>query len=48
MPSIVVDEETFQLLDECKKDYLKNHKEFEKIPISKNKIIYVIARFYLK
>jgi len=46
--NIIVDFETFELLKICIEIYQKHHSEFEKILISKNKIIHEIAKFYIK
>ena len=40
--------ETFDLLQECINDFIGHHPELKHIPISKNKIIYEMAKFYLK
>ena len=45
---VYVDNETVELIDNCRLDYLHHHPEMKKIPISYNKIIYEIANFYLK
>lgn len=45
---ITVKKETFDLLDQAKKEFLKHHKEFEQIYISNNKIIYEALQYYLR
>ena len=45
---IVVKKNTFLLLDEAKKEFIRHHKEFENVRISNNKIIYEALQFYLK
>ena len=44
---IVLTHNELKLLDQCKKEYLKNHPEMQCIPISRRKIIYEIANYYL-
>lgn len=36
------------LLEKCKEEFLDHHPELQNMPISYNKIIYEIAKFYLK
>ena len=43
-----IDNDTEELLDKCVLEFLKNHPEMKKIPISKNKIIFEVAGFYLR
>ena len=43
-----IDKDTLEIVELCKKEFIRHHKEFEKIPISFNKIIYEMARFYLR
>ena len=45
---IRVKKDTDELIDDCIAEYLKHHPEMRKIPISRNKIIYEIGKFYLK
>ena len=37
-----------EYVEECKKEFIKHHPEFEAMPLSYNKIIYEAAKFYLK
>ena len=48
--TILVDEEVYELLDACREEYIESNPVLKKMPkaVSKNKIIYVIAKFYLK
>lgn len=39
---------TQELLNKCEEEYLRHHPEMKNIPLSKDKIIYEIANFYLK
>jgi hypothetical protein len=43
-----IDEEVNELLDQCTREFIAHHKEFEKIKISRRKIIYEVCKFYLK
>lgn len=43
-----VDKETDDLIKECIDDYKKHNPQFEKIPISRNKIIYEVCKYYLR
>ena len=45
--NIKVDDETNDLLDECKDLFIKHYPEMSKVTISKNKIIHRIALAYL-
>ena len=45
---ISIDVENYKLLDDCKLLYLDNYPQMKKIPISRNKILYEIIKFYLK
>lgn len=45
---IRIDTETTDILEECKKEFIKHHPEFKKIPISYNKIVFEAGNFYLK
>lgn len=42
-----IKKDTAELLQRCKDEYLKHHKEFLHIPISDDKIIFEMANFYL-
>lgn len=42
-----VDKNTDDLLMQCKEEYLQHHPEMRKIPLSRNKIIYEISKYYL-
>jgi hypothetical protein len=44
---IRIDEEVDEKVKLCKKLYREHHPEFDKIPLSKNKIINEMAKFYL-
>jgi len=46
--NIKIDDETDELLHKCKDDYLNHHPELKKIRLSYNKLLYEIAKFYLK
>ena len=39
---------TDELLDKCVYEFLRHNKKMREIKISRNKIIYEIARFYLE
>jgi len=39
---------TGHMINECRKDYLKNHPEMVNINITYDKIVYEMAKFYLK
>lgn len=45
---IKIKKETNELLDKCLNDFLYHHPEFKEIPISRNKLLYEMALFYLK
>jgi hypothetical protein len=45
--TIAIRPKNYALIDDCELIYRKAHKEFECIPISKDKIIYEICKFYL-
>lgn len=44
---VKISKNTNDLLDECIIVYRKAHKEFDEVKISRNKIIYEIAKYYL-
>ena len=44
---IRVDEDTFHLITICEKLYREHHPELDKIPVSKNKMVFEISVFYL-
>lgn len=46
--SIKIDTENLEELDKCVTEYRRHHPELDKIPISRNKIIYEIAKYYLR
>ena len=39
---------TDEMLDLCVVEFLRHHKELKNMPISRDKIIYEISRFYLE
>jgi hypothetical protein len=43
---IKIKSETDKLLEECIKTFREHHPEFEQMKISRNKIIYEIAKYY--
>jgi len=45
---IFISNDTDEMLKDCVQDYLQHHPEMEQIPISYNKIVYEIAKFYLR
>ena len=45
---IRVEKDTDGQIKECIKEFLRHHPELNKIPISYNKIIYEISKYYLK
>lgn len=45
---IRIDSKTYDMVEDCINDFIRHHPEFKEVPISKNKIIYEIAKFYLK
>lgn len=45
---LAVDDETYDLVTKkCYKELLAHHPEFIKVPISHNKIVYHIAKYYI-
>ena len=46
--TIAVTKEMKDRLELCKEDFLRHHPEFRSIPISYNKILYEVTRFYLE
>jgi len=45
---LAVDEETYRLVTkDCLKELIRHHPEFIKVPISHNKIVYHIAKYYI-
>ena len=44
---VVIKSKTTELIECCRKEFLRVHPEFAEIPISYNKIIYEMAKFYL-
>ena len=46
--NIKIDDDTNDILDNCIKEFLTHHPELMKIKISRNKIIYEMAKFYLR
>jgi len=45
---IIVKDDTKQLIETAKEEFLKHHKEFENIPITNNFIINWVLRYYIK
>lgn len=45
---LIVKDVTFELVHDCIEVFLKHHPEFEHIPITQNKIIFEMAKFYMK
>jgi len=45
--TIAIKQKSYDLLDDCEFIYRKYHPELVLIPISKNKIIYEVCKFYL-
>lgn len=45
--SYAVRSDTDKLLKQCLKVFVEDNPEFEQVPISRNKIIYELAKFYL-
>jgi len=45
--SIIIKSYTKRKLDTCKKEFVNHHPEFKEIPISYNKIIQVLADYYI-
>jgi hypothetical protein len=45
---VKIDSETDELLFQARKEFLKHHPELNKIPISYNKIIHEISKFYIQ
>lgn len=45
---IVIDDETDNLLNQCIEEYLYHHPEMKKLKISRKKIIFEIAGYYLR
>ena len=43
-----VDIQTDDLIKDCINDYKRHNPQFEKIPISRNKIIYEVCKYYLR
>jgi len=44
---LTINKDTARMVEDCKKEFLSHHPEFEKIHISANKIVYEMARYYL-
>lgn len=45
---VKITSETDDLIKDCIDEYLRHHPEMKNIPISRNKILYEMAKFYLK
>ena len=45
---IKIDDETDELLANCREEFLRHHPEMKKIRISYNKIIYETAKLYMR
>jgi len=45
---VKIKQKTDDLIDQCVKSFRYHHPELDEIPISRNKIIYEMANFYLK
>lgn len=45
--SVAIREKSYSLLDDCEYIYKKFHPELKLIPLSKDKIIYEVCKFYL-
>lgn len=43
---VVIDKQAMEDLQNCKKEYLNLHKEFKNVPISNNKMIHELIRFW--
>jgi hypothetical protein len=37
-----------EMINKCKSEFLNHHPEYEEKPISNNKIIYEMAKYYLE
>lgn len=49
MTRLVCSSETkILILNDCKEEYLRHHPEMRKVPISQEKILYEVARYYLE
>jgi hypothetical protein len=45
--TIAIKQKTYDYVEDCEFVYRKAHPEFERIPISKEKILFEICKFYL-
>lgn len=45
---VKIKKETDEIIDQCEKSYRFHHPEFNQINLSRNKIIYEIAKYYLR
>lgn len=45
---IRIKDNTNDILNKCVQEFLRHHPELKEIPISRNKIIYEVCKFYLK
>lgn len=45
--SVLIKPDVFDLIADCETIYRKHHPELNNIPLSKNKILYEVFKFYL-
>jgi len=45
---VKIKQKTDELIDQCVRSFRYHHPELDEIPISRNKIVYEMAIFYLK
>ena len=46
--TLKIDTDTNDMIDKCVAEFLRHHPELKKMKISRNKILYEIAEYYLK
>jgi len=46
--NIRVTEQTKELIEQCESMYRKHHPEFDGVPLSRNKILLEMGRYYLQ
>lgn len=45
---VMLDDDVFEIVQQCEADYRSHHPELDKVPLSKNKIIYEMGKYYLE
>ena len=45
---VILNENVFDMIPQCKEEYLKHHPEMKEVPISNNKILFEVMKHYLK